>query len=294
MASQTVATPVHRQAVIGKWLHHLKGSGFGVGFWVATGWIVLVVGAAVLAPILPIPNPADVAPVDRLQGIGSAGHPLGTDGLGRDTLSRLIYGGRVSLFVAVVSAAIGLVLGGTLGIVAGYRRGAVDAIVTWLMDVLLSFPALVLLICVVTFIGRNLMSISFAMALLTVPTYARLSRIHAMAVSEREFVLAGQAIGVSSGRLLVRDIAPNVLPSVLSYGLISMGLVIVVEGTLSFLGLSVSVPTASWGGLIATGQSVLRDHPAQVLIPSLTLCATVLSLNLVGDVLRRRHEVGAS
>lgn len=267
---------------------------FGWSFWIAVGWIVLVTGAAVLAPLLPIPDPAAVAPTQRLLPIGSPGHLLGTDGLGRDMLSRLIYGGRVSLFVAVVSAAIGLLAGATLGILAGYLKGRTEAVVVWSMDVLLSFPALILLICVVTFFGRNLVAISLALALLTVPTYTRLSRIHAKSISEREFVLASRSVGVQTPRILIRDLAPNVLPPVLSYGLVTMGLVIVVEGTLSFLGLSVSVPTASWGGLIAAGQSMMRDHPGQVLIPSLALCATVLALNIAGDVLRRRQETGAS
>lgn len=267
---------------------------FGRVFWVAAGWIVLVAAAAVLAPVLPLADPAAVNPVNRLAGIGSPDHLLGTDALGRDMLSRLVYGARVSLFVAIVSALIGLIIGATLGTLAGFFRGVVESVTMWLMDVLLSFPALVLLICVVTFVGRNLWSISFAMALLTVPTYARLSRVHSKAVREREFVLAGRAIGVRAPRLLLRDVTPNILPPVLSYGLISMGLVIVVEGTLSFLGLSVSVPTASWGGLIAGGQSLMRENPGQVLLPSAALCLTVLSLNLVGDTLRRRHEIGVS
>jgi peptide/nickel transport system permease protein len=265
---------------------------YGIIFWLGTAWIVLVTGAAILAPFLPIPDPAAIDPVNRLQGVGAPDHVLGTDALGRDVLSRLVYGGRVSLLVAVSSALIGLIVGATLGTLAGFFGGLVETLIMWVMDVLLSFPSLVLLICVVTFVGRNVWSISFAMALLTVPTYARLSRVHAKTVSEREFVLAGRALGVRVPRLLVRDVLPNILPPVLSYGLITMGLVIVAEGSLSFLGLSVSVPTASWGGLIAAGQSLMRSDPGQVLLPSAALCLTVLSLNLVGDTLRRRHEIG--
>lgn len=265
---------------------------YGAIFWIGTAWIALVAGAAVLAPFLPIADPAAIDPVNRLQGIGTADHLLGTDALGRDVLSRIVHGGRISLLVAVVSALIGLVVGATLGTFAGFFGGLVETLIMWVMDVLLSFPSLVLLICVVTFVGRNVWSISFAMALLTVPTYARLSRVHAKTVSEREFVLAGRALGVRIPRLLFRDVLPNILPPVLSYGLITMGLVVVAEGSLSFLGLSVSVPTASWGGLIASGQSLMRTDPMQVLLPSTALCLTVLSLNVVGDTLRRRHEIG--
>jgi peptide/nickel transport system permease protein len=275
----------------GRRIRRPRSGGFGVVFWLAVGWLALVAAAAIFAPLLPLPSPNAVDPFHRLSSIGT-GHFLGTDTLGRDVLSRLAFGGRVSLTVGVGSALMGLLVGGALGMVAGFFRGPVEKLVMWAMDVILSFPALVLLICVVAFVGHSLAAITLIIAVLTIPVYARLARVHTLSVAQREFVTAAQAIGMRRGRILFREITPNVLPPVLSYGLISMGVVIVVEGTLSFLGLSVSAPTPSWGGLIAAGQNDLTDDPALVLVPSALLSLTVLALNLVGDRLRTRHEAG--
>lgn len=262
---------------------------FGVVFWASTAWIAAVVLTAVLAPVLPL-DPTTIDPVHRLLGAGSRGHVLGTDTLGRDLLARIVFGSRVSLVVGVSSVAIGLAAGTVVGMVAGYLRGWTERIVMWAVDVLLSFPALVLLISIVAFEGRSLLTISVALGFLSIPVYARLTRAHTLGVGEREFITAAHAVGMSRWRIMRREIVPNVLPPVLSYGLIAVGVVIVVEGSLSFLGLSVSAPTPSWGGLIAEGQTFLSEDPAVVLLPSAVLCLTVLALNLVGDTLRRRHE----
>jgi len=264
--------------------------GLGPVFWIATGWIVLVVLGAVLASVLPLKSPDALDPTHRLEAIGSGGHLLGTDTLGRDLLSRLVYGGRVSLTVGAAAVAIGLVIGGFLGMVAGFRRGWLERVIVWASDVILSFPALVLLISVVAFAGHSLRTISLVLGFISIPVYVRLARAHTLAVAERDFVLAARAVGVSRLRIIRKEILPNVLPAVVSYGLIAVGVVIVVEGSLSFLGLSVSAPTPSWGGLIADGQTFMNQDPALVLLPSAVMCLTVLALNLVGDTLRRRHD----
>jgi len=263
---------------------------FGVLFWIAAGWLALVTLGAIFAPILPIQSPTLADPVNRLLTAGSSGHVLGTDSLGRDLLARIVYGGRVSLTVGVASVVVGLAAGGLLGMVAGYFRGLTERIIMWASDVLLSFPALVLLISVVAFAGHSLLTISLVLGFISIPVYARLTRAHTLAIRQRDFITAAQAVGVPERRILAKDIVPNVMPPVLSYGLIAVGVTIVVEGSLSFLGLSVSAPTPSWGGLIADGQTFLNQDPALVLLPSAALCLTVLALNLVGDTLRRRHE----
>ncbi|MCU1504794.1 MAG: dipeptide transporter [Ilumatobacteraceae bacterium] len=255
-------------------------------------WITVVVVAAIGADWLPIASPSRVRPVDRLQGPSWA-HPFGTDNLGRDLFSRAIYGSRVSLVVGVVSVLIGLVIGGAIGVTAGYLRGRVDAVVSWVMDVLLSFPSLVLLIALVAFTGGGLRNICLALGFLAIPIYARLARAHALSVAGEEFVLAARAGGSSRMRVLWREIVPNILPTLTAYGLVSMSLAIVVEGSLSFLGLSVSTPTPSWGGLIASGQGFIRQAWTWVVFPAVVLCLTVLSLNVSGERLRRRFEVGA-
>jgi peptide/nickel transport system permease protein len=254
-------------------------------------WLALVLFGAIAANWLPLQDPEAVNPVDRLQG-PSTEHWFGTDNLGRDLFSRTVYGSRVSLIVSLASVAIGLIIGGTLGIVAGYLRGRTDGFISWLVDVILSFPALVLLIALVAFLGPGLRNISVALGFLAIPIYARLARAHALSVSGEEYVLAARAGGSGRIRILTREIMPNVLPSILAYGLVAMSLAIVVEGSLSFLGLSTSIPTPSWGGLIALGQGFLRESATGVIIPAAVLCLTVLSLNVLGEKARRRFEVG--
>jgi peptide/nickel transport system permease protein len=256
-------------------------------------WLVVVIFGAITAPWLPIQDPEEIAPIDRLQG-PSGQHWFGTDELGRDIFARAVWGARVSLIVAVASAAIGLVIGGGIGIVAGYLRGRTDTVISWVMDVILSFPGLVLLIALVAYTGGGLLNICTALGLLSIPVFARLARAHSLSVGREEFVLAARASGAGRRRVLWREIMPNVLPALSAYALVAMSLAIVVEGGLSFLGLSVSAPTPSWGGLIANGQNFLRESTSGVLIPSAVLCVTVLSLNVIGERARRRYEVGAS
>lgn len=248
-------------------------------------WIVIVVLGAVLAPVLPIARPETLDPFHRLLLPGSAGHLLGTDDLGRDVLSRLIYGARVSLVVGGASFVCGLVAGGAIGIVAGFAKGAVERVLMWAMDVILSFPALVLLIALVAYVGRSLFDISAVLGFLAIPIYARIARAQTLAFTERDFVLAARASGSRPRDILLYEILPNVWPPMVAYGLVAVGVTIVVEGSLSFLGLSVSAPTPSWGGMIASGQDYLRNDPGLVLIPSAVMCVTVLAFNIAGEAL---------
>lgn len=261
----------------------------GLGLIICLSWLTLVVVCAVLASWLPIQDPSAIDPINRLQS-PSPDHFFGTDQLGRDVLSRVIFGSRVSAVVAVVALLIGVLFGGTIGIVAGFLRGRVEALIMWCIDVLLSFPALVLLIALVAYLGRSLTNISLAVGFLAIPVYARIARANTLSVGRAEFVLAARAAGSGKVRTLWREITPNVLPSILAYGFIAMSLTIVVEGTLSFLGLSVSAPTSSWGGLIADGQHHMGASPHLVIIPAGILCATVLALNLAGETFRQRYE----
>ena len=264
----------------------------GLVFWVCAAWIGLVVFGAVFASVLPIASPDALDPFKRLEPIGTSGHLLGTDNLGRDVLSRIIYGSRVSLIVGLTAFGMGIVVGGGLGMIAGQVGGRLERVITWLMDVILSFPALVLLIALVAFAGHSLLHISLALGFLSIPVFARLSRATTLATADRDFVKAARCAGLSPMRILRREILPNVLPGLFAYGLIAMGATIVVEGSLSFLGLSVSAPTPSWGGLISAGQSLLQTNPGLVLIPSAVLCLTVLAFNLAGDTLRRGAAEG--
>jgi peptide/nickel transport system permease protein len=264
---------------------------FGFAFWAALFWIGLVLVSALLADWLPIASPTDVAPLDRLAPIGTPGHPLGTDDLGRDILSRMIYGARVSVIVSLASVLLGAGIGVPSGMLAGYWRGKNETAVMFVADVILSFPALILLLALVSFVGQSLGVVAVILGLLAIPTYTRIARANTLATTNRSFVVAARALGARDPRILIHEILPNVLPPLMAYGLIAMGVVIVVEGSLSFLGLSVQAPTPSWGGLIAQGQHYLEDAPHLVLIPSAAMLLTVLALNFMGDAVRQAYDL---
>ena len=268
-----------------------RRSHVGLIGWLAILWLLAVVFCAVFAQVLPIPSATRVAPAQRLLALGSPGHLLGTDNLGRDLFSRMVLGSRVSLVVAVVSLVIGTIVGVPAGMLAGYKRGRIDGAIMTIIDAVLAFPSLILVLGLVSFLGQNLLVISLALGLLAIPPYARLARAITAATAERSFVLAAKARGTRTFRILSYEIFPNLVPAILAYSMIAMGVVIVVEGSLSFLGLSVSAPQPSWGGLIAEGRAYMYQSVNMVLVGSLALFLTVFSLNYLGDVLRRHYDV---
>lgn len=270
-----------------------RRKGFGIGFWLAAAWLIVVLICAVGADILPVPDPLKPDVINKLQ-LPSAAHWLGTDGLGRDTLARLVHGARVSVTISVTAVAIGMVVGGFLGIVTGFFRGRLEGIVMTLINIILAFPALILLLVLLAFVGRSLVVISLIVGFLSIPIYTRVARATTLAVAEREFVRAARTMGAKNSRVLAREILPNVVLPVASFGLVAMGVVIVLEGTLAFLGLSVEQPAPTWGGMIFDGKRYLSEAPYVALIPSLAMFLTVLSLNLVGDSLRSRFDVRGS
>jgi peptide/nickel transport system permease protein len=268
-----------------------RASRVGIGGWLAIAWLALIVFGAIFANVLPLPSATKVAPQFRLLPLGSPGHILGTDNLGRDLLARMVLGARVSLIVAVASLFIGTLVGVPLGMLAGYFRKYIDAVVMLFVDVVLAFPSLILVIGLVAFLGQNLQVISLALGLLAIPPYARLARAITIGVAARDFVLAAQARGTRDFRILTYEILPNLVPALLAYSMIAMGVVIVVEGSLSFLGLSVAAPQPSWGGLIAEGRAYMYQSVNMVLVGSGALFLTVIALNYLGDVIRRAFDV---
>ncbi|MDY7102229.1 MAG: ABC transporter permease [Actinomycetota bacterium] len=222
----------------------------------------------------------------------SADHWLGTDTLARDTFARLVHGAWVSLIVAGVSALFGIVVGGFFGSLVGFVRGRTENVVMAAVDVILAFPALVLLLALVSiFEVRDLLLISVVIGVLSIPPYTRVARANSLAISNREFVTAALAIGTKRRTILRREIIPNVLPTLLSYAMVAAAFVVVVEGSLSFLALSVQLPTPTWGNMINQARPDVSVAAVQVLWPSLALSATVLSLNQVGDWFQRRGAV---
>jgi peptide/nickel transport system permease protein len=268
----------------------------------AIGWLVLVVAAAVLAPVLPLDDPNENFAEIAGQGPGTAGHILGGDGLGRDMLSRVVWGTRASLLLGVGAIVVGLVVGGLLGLMAGYRRGRTETLFTGLFDVLLSYPQLILALTLVTVFAsgegisstRRMIVLIFALGVVSVPVLGRITRANTLAWSEREFVLAARAMGARNRSIMFREVLPNVLPAMFSIALLGIAVVIVAEGALSVLGVGVQLPTPSWGNIIAEGRADLRDAPHIVLVPTVAIFLTVLALNFLGDVVRARFDVRES
>lgn len=225
----------------------------------------------------------------------SIGHILGTDVLARDTFSRLVHGAWVSIIVATISAATGIAVGGFLGSLVGFVRGKTETIIMAVIDVILAFPALILLLALVSiFEVRNLYVISGVLGFLSIPAYTRVARANSLAISNREFVLAARAIGTKPRAILFKEIIPNVFPTLLAYAMVAAAFIIVVEGSLSFLGLSVSPPTPTWGNMINEGRRDIKITILPVMWPSLALTLTVLSLNQVGDWFHKRRAIRGS
>jgi peptide/nickel transport system permease protein len=265
----------------------------GVAGWIAAVWLVLVAGSAVLAPWLPIEEPdrADFF-VDANSPPGTEGHVLGTEQNGYDIFARLIWGGRVSLVVAFGVLAIGMVVGGTIGLVAGFVRGRIETVLMGIVDIFLAFPALILLIAVVAFMGADLKNVVIAISLVSVPAFARIARATTLTYSRREFVLAAEAAGASRTRILVKEVLPNVILPLLAFGLLVVAIAIVAEGSLAFLGLT-SQETISWGGMINGGRRALQqeDIAHTSMIPATMMFLTVLAVNFLGDRFRAAFDV---
>jgi len=268
----------------------------GVLFWICVGWIVLVAVTATIANLLPLPNP-DLGNYNSVQNGGPGwGHLLGTDDLYRDIFSRLIYGARVSLVVGFGGALIGLVVGGIPAMISAYRRGRIDTALNTGSYVVLAFPAIVAVIAIVSFWGKSLFKITLVIGLFAAPLIFRVVRASTLSYATRDFVLAAKALGASDTRILTREILPNIMPTIVSFGLIAVATIIVLEGSLAFLGLSVSPPTPSWGNMLNEGSSLLtgakgQTNPWLVIFPAGAMFLLLISLNVVADKLRAYFDV---
>ena len=269
-----VASPVRKQRRV------------GALFIFAVAWIVLIGLAAIFANWLPIQSPTDMDLLAKRAAPFTEGHLLGTDHLGRDELARLIHGGRVSLTVGLLAPVIGVTIGGCLGMLAGYFRGRLETFAVGGVDVLLAFPPLVFVLAVTAFMGQSVANITIVIGVLGIPAFTRVARAVTLTLSEREFVTAARALGATDLRILVRELLPNVALPLLAFFLLAVAVTIVVEGALSFLGLGVPPPTASWGSMIGEGRENLDIAPWLAFLPAGFMFLTVLSFNIVGDTLR--------
>ena len=213
-------------------------------------------------------------------------HWLGTDGLGRDTLARLIFGAHTSLIVGLGASLLGLLFGGALGIVAGYYRGKFETLTMGGVDVLLAFPPLVLALAITAYLGQSVFNLTAIVGFLSIPPFARVARAATLALAQRDFITAARALGATDARILLRELLPNVLLPLLAFFLLAVAVVIVVEGALSLLGLGVPPPQSSWGSMIGEGRESLDVAPWLAFIPAGAMFLTVLSFNIIGDTLR--------
>jgi peptide/nickel transport system permease protein len=251
--------------------------------------VAVLVVAAVLANVLPFQNPLKLNPGQGSKGPSWA-HWFGTDKLGRDQLARLIHGSRTSLAVGILSATIAGAVGSTFGLVAGYYGKLTETLIMGWMDIMLAAPALVLVIVLTSLLGGGLFNVTLAISILSIPAFARVARAQTLAFKQRDFVKAARALGARNRRIIVKEIVPNIAPSILAYVLIVMALAIVIEGSLSFLGLGIAPEQPSWGGMISAGRGELDTAAHISLIPAFAMFLTVLSLNRLGEFVEGRSN----
>jgi len=253
---------------------------------VAGGIIVLlVVFAAVFAPLV-APYEADVRNIRARFAPPTAAHLLGTDNFGRDTLTRILYGARISLRVAVVAVGIAASIGVLLGSIAGYFGGTLDQVIMRIVDVFLAFPPILLALLLVAAIGSSVFSVTVALGLIYWTAYARVIRSSILALKEEDFVEANRALGANWPRILFRHVLPNAIGPIIVVASVGMGSAVTAEAALSFLGMGVQPPTPSWGSILNTGLQFLRQTPYLATFPGAAIMITVLGFNLLGDGLR--------
>jgi len=256
---------------------------------VSSTLIIVLALAAILAPLI---SPFDPQYMDASQSLAGPGarHWLGTDQLGRDVLTRLIYGARLSLQISVYSVAIAFVIGVTVGVVSAYFGSWIDMVLMRIVDILLAFPALVLAIAIAAFLGPSLWSIVLVIGIVYWPTFARLTYVLTRSVKSIEFVDAARALGASNARIILRAILPNSMAPLIVQTSLSLGFAILTESGLSFLGVGVPPPAPSWGTQIAEARLTLNQDPLLVVWPAIVIAVAILSFNVLGDALRDRLD----
>ncbi len=248
--------------------------------------VVAVVTLAAFAPLLPLRDPNATQPSRRLSPPMSPGHPLGADHLGRDLLSRLVWGARVSLTVGVLATSLAMTVGTALGLLAGFYGALTDQLVMRAVDVLMAFPYILLAIALVAALGPGLVNAMIAVAAVNVSFYARGVRSAVLVLREQEFIFAARAVGATEGRILRRHVLPNILAPILVFIAVNVGWMISETAGLSFIGLGAQPPTADWGTMLADGRQFITVASHVATMPGLALFVLVLGLNLAGDGLR--------
>jgi peptide/nickel transport system permease protein len=249
-------------------------------------FLLLVALVSILAPVLAPHDPIETNLAQRLVPIGTPGYLLGADELGRDILSRLIWGGRISLLIGFSAVMVAMMLGVMVGLLAGYFGGWVDTLVMRLIDILMAFPAILLAITIVASLGPGLRNAMLAVAIVGIPYYARIVRGNVLSLREQEFIQAARVIGAPNVRIILRHVFPNTLAPLIVAATLDVGWFIMAAAGLSFLGLGAQPPTAEWGVMLSTGRQFIRNAPHLSILPGTAIFLVVLALNFLGDGLR--------
>lgn len=248
-------------------------------------FVIALILMAIFAPMVAPHDPTEVH--TRLRGAPpSAEFPLGNDSIGRDVLSRLIFGSRVALIVGFGAIVIALTVGVAIGAAAGYFGGRLDQVLSRVIDTLMAFPTLALLITLNAVLGGSLLTVVLIIGMTAWAAYARLARAEVLSLREREFVTAARGVGAPNGQIIVRHVLPNMVGPLIVLASLDIGGIIILESALSFLGLGVKPPTPSWGGMLADGRAYIRTYPHIAIVPGLAITISVLAFNLIGDGLR--------
>jgi peptide/nickel transport system permease protein len=245
-------------------------------------WVIVALIAPYAAPY----DPTAIQFSDKLVGPGTAGHLLGTDQYGRDILSRIMYGARISIWCGVISVGISLVIGTILGGIAGYYGGVVGIVIMRVMDAMCAFPSLVLAIVIASVMGRGTVSAMIAVGIVSIPDYARLMFAETSSIRGRPYIEAGVAIGLKNSQIISRHVLPNCMSQLLVKATLGLGFAILTVSSLSFLGMGVQPPTPEWGNILSSGQDYIRTFWPLITIPGIIIGLTMLACNLLGDGLR--------
>jgi peptide/nickel transport system permease protein len=257
------------------------------------GLLALIFFACFVLPLVaPIPRPIGGDILDSLRPAFTPGHFLGTDDNGNDVLARILYGGRTSLIIALTVNLLGLVIGGALGSLAAQAGGIVDSVIMRLFDVLIAIPSLALIVAVSLSLGPGMRNTILTLSFFSIPAFARISRAETLRLREQPFMVAAKLSGTPTWRILVRHLAPNIGPQLMTFAMLGLGIVMVIEGALSFLGLGIRPPAPSWGNMIFQGQLSLSGTPMLVVWPSIALFLTVVGFNQFGEAVRSRWSSG--
>jgi peptide/nickel transport system permease protein len=266
--------------------------GSALRLWVPAGVLILLLAICFLLPlVVTLPSSTNGDIISNNEPPFSPGHWLGTNVQGVDIFSQLVYGGQVAFEVSLAVTVIGIAVGGTLGVVAGYFGGWVDAVLSRVLDVLIAFPALVLALVIAEGLGPSEFHVILALSVFAIPAVGRIARGATLTIRGLPYMTAARLSGTRPWRAIARHILPNILPGIVTFSLLGVGVVIILEGALDFLGYGIPAPKASWGNMISNGQQVLTAQPEYVLIPSIALLITVVALNTLGDALRERWGV---